>query len=172
MTLLEAKIPHFKGDSRDSIKQEVDLTREAVSSEVEEVNNMIKGLTTEAGASQEEAEGMTTAIMVMATPITLGVEVDPFKDDLGGHVVFNHEEGVMHHKREQETQSIGVYRSINIFVAFAEIKAIMTTSAIPYSTWLMQYKASKHRGIILQIMHPNMTIIVTNRLFKVRIPYP
>ena len=133
---------------------------------------MIKGLTTEAGASQEEAEGMTTAIMVMATPTTLGVEVDPFKDDLGGHVVINHEEGVMHRKREQETQSTGVYCSINIFAVLAEIKAITTTSAIPYNTWLMQYKANKHRVITLQVMHPNMTIIMTNRLFKVGIPNP
>ena len=74
---------------------------------------------------------MRMVTMEMAIPITLGVEVDPFKDDPGGHVGFNHEEGVMHRKQEQETQSIGVYRSIDTFAGFAETKAIMITSAIP-----------------------------------------
>ena len=168
----EAKIPHFKEDSRDSAKQGADPTREAVSFEEEGPNNMTKGLTTEAGASQEEAEGMTMVITVMAIPITLEVEVDPFKDDPGGRMVFNQEEGVMHHKREQETLSIEASHSISTFVVYAEIKAIMTTSAIPYNTWLMQYKANKHRVITLQITHPNLTIIMTNQLFRVGIPNP
>ena len=172
MILPKAKIPHSNRDSRDSTKQGEDLTKEAVSSEVEGANNMIKGLTTEAGASQEEAEGTTMAITVMAIPITLEVEVDPFKDDHGGRMVFNQEEGVMHRKREQETQSTGVYRSISIFVVYAEIKAITTTNAIPYNTWLMLYKANKHRAITLQIIHLNLTIIMINRLFRVGIPNP
>ena len=164
--------PHIKGDNRDSVKQEVDLIREAVSSKAEEVNKMVKGLTIEVEASQEEAEGMITAIMAITTPIILEVEVDPFKDDLGGHAGINRMEGVIHHKREQETPSIGAYHNINTFAVYAEIKAIMTTNAIPSSTWLMQYRASKHKGITLQIMHLNMTIIMTNRLFKLGIPYP
>ena len=172
MTLLKAKIPHFKGDNQDSVKQEVDLIREAVSSKAEEVNKAIKGLTIEVGASQKEAEGMITAIMAMATPIILEVEVDPFKDDLGGHAGINREEGVIYHKREQETQSIGAYRNKNTFAVFAEIKAITTTNAIPSNTWLMQCRASKHKGTTPQIMQPNMTIIMINRLFKVGIPYP
>ena len=108
MILLVAKIPHFKEDSRDTVRQEVALIREAVSSEAEEVSSMIKGITIGAKASQEEAEDMTMVIMETAIPITLEVEVDPFKDNPGGHVVFNHEEGVTRHQQEQETQSIGV----------------------------------------------------------------
>ena len=62
------------------------------SSEVEETNNMIKGLTIEAEAPQEEEEGMTMVITVTAIPTTLEIEVDPSKDVQVGCVVSNQEE--------------------------------------------------------------------------------
>ena len=131
MILPEAKTPHSKEDSRDTARLGVNLTREAVISEAEEVSNMIKGIIIEAEASQEEAEGMRMVMVETAIPITLEVEEDPFKDDPGGHVGFNHEEGGMCRKLEQETQSIGVYHSIDISAGYAEAKAIMIISAIP-----------------------------------------
>ena len=112
---------------------------------------MIKGLTIEVEVPQDEAEGMTMVITVMAQAIPTFPEgeVDPFKDGHGGRMVFNQEEGAMHHKWEQETQSTGAYRSISIFAVYAETKAITTISATPYNTWLMQYKANKHRATTL-----------------------
>ena len=144
-----AKIPHFKGDNQDSVKQEEDKAKEVASSEVEEANNMIKGLTTEAEAPREEEEGMTMVITVMAIPTILEIEVDPSKDVHGGHVVFNQEEEVMHRKQEQETRNTGVYRSISIYVVYAETKATTTINVIPYNTWLMLYKANKYRATTL-----------------------
>ena len=51
--------------------------------------NTIKGIIIEAEASQEEAEGMTIAIMVTAIIATLEVGADPFKDDHGGYAWFS-----------------------------------------------------------------------------------
>ena len=110
---------------------------------------MIKGLTIEAEAFQEEAEGMITVTTVMEIHTTLEVEVDPSKDVHGGRVAFNQEEEVMHRKREQETQNTGVYRSIGIYAVYAETKATMTINVIPYNTWLMLCKVNKHRAITL-----------------------
>ena len=144
-----AKIPHFKGDNQDSAKQEEDIAKEVASSEAEEANNMIKGLTTEAEVPQEEEEGMTMVITVMAIPTILEIEADPSRDVHGGHVVFNQEEEVMHRKREQETRNTRVYRSISIYVVYAETKATTTINVIPYNTWLMLCKANKHRATTL-----------------------
>ena len=112
---------------------------------------MIKGLTIEAEAPQDEAEGMTiiTMVMAQAIPIFPEGEVDPFQDGHGGRVVINQGEGATLHRLEQETWSTGAYRSIDMFAVYAETKATMTTSATPYNTWLMHYKANKHRAITL-----------------------
>ena len=145
----EAKIPHFQGDNQDSAKREEDRIKEVASSEVEEANNMIKGLTIEAEAPQEEEEGMTMVTTVTVIPTTLEIGVDPSKDAHGGRVVSNQEEEVMYRKREQETQNTGVYRSISIYAVYAETKATTTINVIPYNTWLMLYKANKHRATTL-----------------------
>ena len=145
----EAKIPHFKGDNQDSANHEEDKTKEVVSSEVEETNNMIKDLTIEAEAPQEEEEGMTMVTAVTVIPFTLEIGVDLSKDVHGGRVVSNQEEGVMHRKREQETQNRGVYRSISTYAVYAETKVTMIINVIPYNTWIMLYKANKDRAITL-----------------------
>ena len=144
-----AKIPHFKGDNQDSANQEEDKTNEVASSEVEETNNMIKDLTIEAEAPQEEKEGMTMVTVVTVIPFTLEIGVDLSKDVHGGHVVFNQEEEVMHRKWEQETQNTGAYHSISIYAVYAETKVTMIINVIPYNTWLMLYKANKDRAITL-----------------------
>ena len=172
MIPLGAKIPHFRGDNQDSAKTEEDNTKEEASSAAEEANSMIKGLVIEAEAPQVGEEGMTMVIMDTATPTTLEIEVDRSKDDHGGRGVSNQEEEDIHRKREQETQNIGVYRSISIYVVYVEIKATMTISAIPYNIWLMLYKANKHRDITLYTTHLNLKTIMTNRLFRVGIPKP
>ena len=133
---------------------------------------MTKGLTIEAEASQEEEEGTTMVIAVMAIPTILEVEVDPSKDVHGGHVVFNQEEEVMHRKREQETQNTGAYRNIGTYAVYAETKATMTINVIPYNIWLMLYKANEHRATTRGTTHLNLKIIMTNRLFRVGIPKP
>ena len=112
---------------------------------------MIKGLIIEAEAPPDEAEGMTIIIMVMARAIHIFPEgeVDPFKDSHGGRMVIFQGEGATLHRLEQETQNTGAYCSIDTFAVYAETKVTMTTSAIPYNTWLMHYKANKHRAITL-----------------------
>ena len=151
MTPPGAKTPHFNVDSQVFATQEVDQTKEVVSSEVEGANNTIKGLTIEEEVPQDEVEGMTMVITAMAWAILTSPEgeVDPFKGGHGGHMVSNQEEGATHRKREQETQSTGVYCSISIFAVYVETKAIMTINAIPYNTWPMQYKPIKHRATTL-----------------------